>query len=380
MTRFSFAGPPLTFENCQRHPVTTTVGVLAIAFTAVWCFEAPMEWAFLDHNLGRGEIWRIITCGFLHSGILHLVFNVYWLWLFGVAVEGKWGSYKTTGLFVFLLATSSLAQFALDIGGVGLSGLVYGLWTLVWCAGRGVEDMRGIATREVNFLFIIWFFLCLYFTESEILIVGNTAHLAGAVTGASAGLGIAMKGLWRALFTGLCIVAAVASISGATFLRATVNPVEAGTDLERLAYEAYKANDNSRAIELYEQSLSVSPSAERWLSLGELYYRRGDFLMAVDALEEAIQLAGESSTASETLSSIYAREAYAVNERGETQEAEALYRKSLQYNPRSSHSWFNLGIILHKKGQLEEAKASYKKACELEPNNAAYRGNLESLP
>ena len=51
------------------------------------------DWLALTPALAvtRGYLWQLVTYLFLHAGILHLVFNMLALWMFGVDLERRWG-------------------------------------------------------------------------------------------------------------------------------------------------------------------------------------------------------------------------------------------------------------------------------------------------
>ena len=42
----------------------------------------------------NGQFWRLITAGFVHSGFLHLLFNMYSLYLIGTQLENFVGKGK----------------------------------------------------------------------------------------------------------------------------------------------------------------------------------------------------------------------------------------------------------------------------------------------
>ncbi len=79
------------------------------------------------------EIWQIFTYMFMHGGLMHLFFNMFALWMFGMELENNWGSRKF--LFYYLLCGlgAGLANlFIAPIFGttaptVGASGAVYGV-------------------------------------------------------------------------------------------------------------------------------------------------------------------------------------------------------------------------------------------------------------
>jgi membrane associated rhomboid family serine protease len=38
--------------------------------------------------------WQLITYQFLHGGFTHILFNMLFLWMFGMEIENLWGSKK----------------------------------------------------------------------------------------------------------------------------------------------------------------------------------------------------------------------------------------------------------------------------------------------
>ena len=78
----------------------------------------------------NGEVWRLITAGFLHASFLHLLFNMYVLWLLGSELEAILGHLKFTSLYlVALLGGSTASYWYSDPASfsVGASGAVFGL-------------------------------------------------------------------------------------------------------------------------------------------------------------------------------------------------------------------------------------------------------------
>jgi len=83
--------------------------------------------------LFRLHIWQFVTYLFVHGGILHIVINMYVLWIFGCEVERMWGTkvfYKYyfitgvgAGLFHSLITPNSIVPT------VGASGAIMGVLT-----------------------------------------------------------------------------------------------------------------------------------------------------------------------------------------------------------------------------------------------------------
>ncbi len=81
-------------------------------------------------------IWQLVTYSFLHGGVMHLLLNMYALWLFGARMELYWGS-KAFLLYYFvcvigaglvqLIVVSLAAKQGAIYPTIGASGGVFGL-------------------------------------------------------------------------------------------------------------------------------------------------------------------------------------------------------------------------------------------------------------
>jgi len=84
-------------------------------------------------STSSGQLWRLLSCQFLHAGLLHIAANVYSLIQIGPLVERMYGS--TAFLFAYILAGTcgSLLSVAVhpDIVSVGASGAVFGVFGLL---------------------------------------------------------------------------------------------------------------------------------------------------------------------------------------------------------------------------------------------------------
>src|SRR2546421_2037825 len=85
----------------------------------------------LPRAIADGEYYRMITAAFLHANILHLVFNMAALFIFGVQVEAALGRARFVSLYVLAAFGGSLASLLLappDQPSVGASGAIFGLF------------------------------------------------------------------------------------------------------------------------------------------------------------------------------------------------------------------------------------------------------------
>lgn len=82
-----------------------------------------------EHGLvNAGETWRLLSCVFLHGGLLHLALNMGALYALGRILEATWGRARFLALFLGAgLAGSVLSQVFGTGMSVGASGGVFGL-------------------------------------------------------------------------------------------------------------------------------------------------------------------------------------------------------------------------------------------------------------
>ena len=126
--------PKLT--EFPKYPVITVVSLLAIAVTIAWWMKVDVSALFESPQIRRGQWWRLLTSVLPHLDVLHLIFNLWWLWIFGTTVERVFGHLNTILLFLLFAIGPNALQYAFSDGGVGLSGIGYGLFGLLWILSR----------------------------------------------------------------------------------------------------------------------------------------------------------------------------------------------------------------------------------------------------
>lgn len=79
------------------------------------------------------QIWQLFTYMFMHGGFMHLLFNMFALWMFGMELENQWGSkkfflyYMMCGIGAGLSNLFIAPLFAQAGPTVGASGAIYGI-------------------------------------------------------------------------------------------------------------------------------------------------------------------------------------------------------------------------------------------------------------
>ena len=144
-------------------------------------------------GLAAGEWWRLITAGFIHSGLIHLGFNMLLLWWFGGPLEEGLGRARYVALYgVSLLAGSAGAILASPQSAtVGASGAVFGLFGAAFVLERQAGITRGPAFT------VIVLNLVLSFVIPGISIGG---HLGGLTGGALSMLALTRFGRAHAVY------------------------------------------------------------------------------------------------------------------------------------------------------------------------------------
>jgi membrane associated rhomboid family serine protease len=195
---FSQSKPKKVNDLMQSPLLTYLLCGLCILITACHYMTEQLP-GTIWHRIGQfgyvppSEIWSgryygLFTALFLHLGVFHLLFNMVWLWRLGRAIELAIPPLYYALFCVAATVVGSGAELAFSgTTGTGASGLVYGLFGLMW-AGRGrFKEWRALATRENLNLFLVWGLLCVFLTYANIMPIANFAHGAGFLFGLSVG-------------------------------------------------------------------------------------------------------------------------------------------------------------------------------------------------
>lgn len=103
-------------------------GVGVVLQMIKWCGLTP-------NDVKQGYVWQLFTYMFLHGGLLHLLFNMFTLWMFGCEIERSWGSREFLKYYIITGVGAGILSFALslslrsnvDIPTIGASGAIFGV-------------------------------------------------------------------------------------------------------------------------------------------------------------------------------------------------------------------------------------------------------------
>ncbi|MET0448941.1 MAG: rhomboid family intramembrane serine protease [Aeromicrobium sp.] len=104
------------------------------------------EGALQGYAVADGDYWRLVTSAFLHGSVLHLLFNMYALYLFGPFVERALGTGRFIAAYLTTAVAGSVAAYVLTdplVATIGASGAVFGLFGLALILLlRAKQDVR----------------------------------------------------------------------------------------------------------------------------------------------------------------------------------------------------------------------------------------------
>ena len=294
---------PPSLNEIGKYPVTGGVALLAAAVTLAWWSHWDISRLVMSGPRLWREPWRLLTSALPHGSFFHIAFNLYWTWVFGTLMERQFGRVRYAGLLVLLAAGSAAAQFAVSAGGVGLSGVGYGLFGMLWVVSLFDRRFSDAIDQPTIVTFVVWFFLCIVLTELDVLRIANVAHGAGAVIGALTGWIYVRRGKRQVLPLGL-LVGVLAVIGwGMSVGRTTVNFSQwAGEEYAIEADRLLDAGKTGEAVAGYRKALSFRNTDPRWeYNLGVAYWRRHELDEALRCFRIASQRAPSKAMYRETL-------------------------------------------------------------------------------
>jgi GlpG protein len=357
--------PPLS--ELGRFPASGGICILALAVTLAelkWD-TTPLQMSYLAF---WSEPWRLLSSVLPHANAIHLAGNLYWIWVFGTLIELEFGSLHTALLMLVLAIGSSAAEYAFGIGGIGLSGVGYGLFGFLWMASRLQPRLRDAMDPGTTKLFVIWFFFCIFTTWTHVWLIGNVAHGAGAVFGAVAGGLAATKPRIRMTAAMLLTFSLAGVLSAASIWRPLINyDPEAHLDLENAGISAIAYGNNQQAVGQLQAATSYHHAEARtWYNLGVAYQRLNELQKAERAFTKAVELnPSGKSDGGNSLDCL----AYIAASRGQHERAIGLYRRAIKAGHSDAESWTSLGTELREIGRDDEAAEAFKHAsAETQPS------------
>jgi GlpG protein len=142
------------------------------------------KWGYLDPlDIWNGKYWGLIISPFIHIELWHLIFNAFWLYIFGEAIEIEFGKMKWILFFVLSAFVSSGFELAFTNScGIGMSGVIYSMFGFLWIARKYYPKLHELMNNKTVYIFLIWLIGC-FIIDYKGSYIGNIAHLSGLLFG-----------------------------------------------------------------------------------------------------------------------------------------------------------------------------------------------------
>jgi membrane associated rhomboid family serine protease len=172
-------------------PLIVDINIL-VYFTMVLSGLGVVQFATKDllrwganstYFVGRGEWWRLLTCVFIHGGLMHIVMNMVSLYIAGTILEKKIGPQKFfAGYIITGIIASTVSIWWHDyIVSVGASGAILGLDGII---------LALLITKVFSQTWQKSLLILLAFTAGYTIVLGaftggvdNAAHVGGFIAG-----------------------------------------------------------------------------------------------------------------------------------------------------------------------------------------------------
>jgi membrane associated rhomboid family serine protease len=216
------AGQKTQVRTMRSMAVDPTVAYVLIAINVLMYFgqsASPSNSVYRDFVLygplvADGEWWRLLTAGFLHGGMFHLLLNMYALFFLGRMIEPALGHVRFAGLYFASLLAGSLGAVLLDPDTpvVGASTAIFGLLgaAIVMARNRGIDIMASGLGPVLIINLIITFF-----PGFNISVGGHVGGLIGGVIAALAIEALASRRRSPVAAVLVCAVIAIVSVVAA---------------------------------------------------------------------------------------------------------------------------------------------------------------------
>src|SRR5579863_4222949 len=149
-----------------------------------------------------GEWWRLITAGFLHGGLLHILMNSWVLFDVGAQMEETFGTSRYLVVYFVSTITGYLASlwWAPNVASIGASAPIMGLVGAMIAHSVRDRSSYGAALRKMYtrwVIYILIFGLVLSGIDKAAHIGGLAGGFVGGYLAGTPGISRTVEGFWR---------------------------------------------------------------------------------------------------------------------------------------------------------------------------------------
>jgi rhomboid protease GluP len=371
---------PVPWSRQQSSSMVVTQAIFGIN-VAVFIAMALAGVSMLDNPAGQdlvhwganfgpltvsGQWWRLLTCVFVHGGLLHIAFNMWCLWDLGRLAESVYGHWTFALVYLIAGLSASLASVIWNpvILSVGASGAIFGIaGALIASFYLGEFSLPRAAMTGMLRSVVVFVGYNLFF-GAVIARTDNAAHIGGLL------MGLLMGALIAKIAPGHNDYLRRISV----LLVGALLVLGAGLWVRRAhAYMFYGENGvglldqgkTDEGIAELQKSVRLRPNfAPAHAALAQAYVAKRDFENAAAELQRVIALSPRNEDTYYQLGMIYLEEKQPAK-------AADTFNQLLKINPDSAPGHGGLADALANQRQNREALEEYKRAAAID---AGYPG------
>jgi rhomboid protease GluP len=334
---------PWTRQQSSSMPVTQAIfGINVAVFAAMALAGVSM----LDNPSGQdlvhwganfgpltvsGQWWRLLTCVFVHGGLLHIGFNMWCLWSLGRIAESVYGHWTFATVYLICGLAASLASVIWNpvILSVGASGAIFGIAGALIASFYLGEFSLPRAALSGTLRSVVVFVGYNLFFGAVISHIDNAAHIGG-------------------LLMGLLLGALIAKVAP-------------GHD------------DFLRRIAVLLVGALLVVGGAMWLQRGHAYLLHGQNgvgLLGQGKTDEGIAELQKSVRLRPDFAPAHSALARAYISKHDFENAALEMRRVIALNPRSEDAYYRLGLIYLEQKQPAKAQDTFAQLLKIDPNSA----------
>jgi len=313
-----------------------------------------------------GQWWRLLTCVFIHGGLLHIAFNMWCLWDLGRLAESVYGHWTFAAVYLISGLSASLASVFWNplILSVGASGAIFGIaGALIASFYLGEFSLPRAAMTGMLRSVVLFVGYNLFF-GAVIAHTDNAAHVGGLVMGLLLGALIAKVAPQHDAVVrrvAILLVGALLVVSGVMWLQRSRAYLLHGQNGVRLLEEGKADN----AIVELKRAVKLRPDfAPAHGALARAYSVKGDFENAAEEMKRVIALNPGNVVAYYSLGLIYLEQKLPAK-------AQDTFTQLLKIDPKSTDGHNGLANALADQHRNLEALEEYKRVAALD---SSYQG------
>ena len=242
-----------------------------------------------------GDWWRLISCVFVHIGIMHLLFNMYALYMVGAFLEPMLGklryivAYLCTGVFASIV---SLWWHQEPLVSAGASGAIFGMFGVFLALLSTNLIPKQVRKGLLQSMAILVVYNLVYGMKSG---VDNSAHVGGLLSGLVIGYAyyftLKTPADQKRIQVVTLVIALLTILTAYRYLdfKKAEMPVNARTDIENQMKDAgYKDTDNfNKAYESFFKLQTKAQATAEKSSLTDEEYKAALNNVSLPAWNEA---------------------------------------------------------------------------------------------